>query len=115
MKFSIYHPTGGRLNTECLPKAFMYEHICTIDASSFAEAFRLTQNDWDEEYRRIGVRSTSVGDIIQSDNDQRHGACHLIEGNGFKQISDDWLHFIDWKETDDIMLEHELKQEYTHK
>lgn len=96
MLFSIYHPVGGSMNHDCTPALYMYECVCTLEADSLEEAFRLSQNDFNEEYAKIGVRSTSVGDIIQSQEDWENKECNLVMGVGFKTVSNVWLQFIDW-------------------
>jgi hypothetical protein len=95
MYFQIFHPKGGVLNTQCKAGQYMYEHICSVEASSYEEAFRLCQNE-DERYASLGIRSTSVGDILQSEEDEDNLSCKLVRGIGFSDVPNTWLQFIDW-------------------
>jgi hypothetical protein len=56
----------------------MYECIGSVEAESIVDAFRLAQNDFNEEYASLGCRSTSVGDII-TDGDNHY----MVKGKGF--------------------------------
>lgn len=76
--YNIYHPLDGKLNTECKHYAYMYECIGTVEANSIVDAFRLSQNDFNEEYASLDRRSTSVGDII-TDGDNHY----MVKGTGF--------------------------------
>lgn len=96
MIYSVYHPVGGAMNHDCTPAQYMYERIYSFEADSLQEAFRLSQNDFNEEYAALGYRSTSVGDIIQSQTDWENNECQLVKGTGFQTLPDTWLRFIDW-------------------
>lgn len=96
MTYYIFHPIGGSMNHFCDCNTYMYELIHSVEANSFEEAFRLGQNDFNEEYAKIGVRSTSVGDIIQSTDDIDKLQCHLVKGMGFQTVPNTWLTHIDW-------------------
>lgn len=109
MIYSIYHPLDGSMNHECKPGVFMYEHVFTLEAKSFEEAFRLSQNDFNSEYADLCVRSTSVGDIIQSQDDSDKLECHLVKGQGFTSVSSYWLRFIDWGVIDQRRAEAEKR------
>lgn len=74
----------------------MYQYVCSLEADTMEQAFRLAQNDFNKEYAKIGVRSTSVGDIIQSEQDYDLGNCYLVKEKGFQCVPDTWLSFIDW-------------------
>ena len=96
MKYYIYHPNGGSMNHDCVPAQFMYNMVYKLEANSFEEAFKMSQNDFNEDYASKGYRSTSVGDIIMSDEDYDNNRCHLVKGNGFQDVPSTWLSYIDW-------------------
>ena len=76
--YKIYHPIDGQLNTQCKYYTYMYECIGSINAENIVDAFRLSQNDFNEEYALLGHRSTSIGDIITD------GVNHyMVKGTGF--------------------------------
>ena len=76
--FNIYHPIDGQLNTQCKTYEYTYEYVGTVEANGIAEAFKLAQNDFNEEYASLGHRSTSVGDIFTD------GETHyMVKGTGF--------------------------------
>ena len=87
--YNIYHPIDGKLNTQCKYYKYMYECIGTVDAESLPEAFRLSQNDFNEEYASLGYRSTSVGDII-TDGDSHY----MVKGNGFASCDPRLLQYV---------------------
>jgi hypothetical protein len=95
MLYFIYHPIDGIINHDCQAGVYMYKHVHTIEADSFEEAFRLSQND-NEQYALLNVRSTCVGDIIQSTADLQEHSCHVVNAVGFRNVPDTWLSFIDW-------------------
>jgi hypothetical protein len=96
MIYLIYHPIGGSMNHFCEPHKYEYTHVLSLEADNIEEAFKLGQNDFNEKYAKLGNRSTSVGDIIQSQEDFQQGICHLIKEIGFEKVSEAWLSFIDW-------------------
>lgn len=96
MLYYIYHPNGGSMNHNCTPGQFMYMMVHKLEADSFEEAFKLSQNDFNEEYAELGHRSTSVGDIIMSQEDYDNNRCHLVKGIGFEDVPITWLTYIDW-------------------
>lgn len=96
MHIKVFHPVEDSLNTNCKAGLYMYEHICSVEASSYEEAFRLCQNDMDEKYSSLNRRSTSVGDILQSEEDIDNHRCQLVKGTGFLDVPNTWLHYIDW-------------------
>lgn len=95
MIYSIFHPIDGQLNHNCTCALYMYHEVFSLETDSLEEAFRLSQND-NEEYALVGVRSTSVGDIIQSQEDWEKDECHLVRGSGFQCVPNTWLSYIDW-------------------
>jgi hypothetical protein len=96
MIYTIYHPIDGSLNHHCKPGVYMYEKVYSLEADSLEEAFRLSQNDFNEDYALLGCRSTSVGDIIQSQEDWDNQCCHIVKGIGFQNVPNTWLTYIDW-------------------
>lgn len=105
MLYSIFHPLDGVMNHDCQAGLYMYQHVFTLEANSLEEAFKLAQNDFNEQYAALGVRSTSVGDIIQSQADFEANECHLVKGLGFGLVPNTWLSFIDWGAIDGITHE----------
>ena len=94
MKFDIYHPAFGELNTLRKPNSFEYERITTIEADSLDEVFTKSQNDFNEDYALLDVRSTSIGDIVEDIDDERY---YIIEPNGFTEVNCMWVNFVNWK------------------
>jgi len=92
-QFNIYHPINGDMNHDCLIDTFMYELIATIECDSIHNAFKLGQNDFNDEYAKLHHRSTSVGDIIVDVDEDLH---YLIEPIGFRLITSSVTHYIDW-------------------
>ena len=90
--FNIYHPYGGQLNTHCIPAQYEYQYVASISAESVESAFVAAQNE-NDDYAENGVRSTSVGDIIQCDNDE---TCYLVKPIGFQEVSGAWIRYLDW-------------------
>ena len=84
------------MNHDCVPAQFMYDMVYKLEANSFEEAFKMSQNDFNEDYASKGHRSTSVGDIIMSQEDYDNNRCHLVKGNGFQDVPSTWLSYIDW-------------------
>ena len=76
--YNIYHPIDGQLNTQCEHYKFTYECIGSVEAKHINDAFRLAQNDFNDEYSSLNRRSTSVGDIIT--NDDNH---YMVKSMGF--------------------------------
>jgi len=91
--FKILHPIGGVLNHSMVRGLYEYEHICSIDAKSLEEAFKLSQNDFSERYASLGKRSTSVGDIIIDGDETIH---YMVSGVGFVEIPHTVCSYIDW-------------------
>jgi hypothetical protein len=67
-----------------------------LEAQSFEQAFTRSQNDFSDIYTSKGFRSTSVGDIIMSEEDYDNNRCHLVKGKGFEDVPSTWLSYIDW-------------------
>jgi hypothetical protein len=101
--YEIYHPIGGAMNYHCTPAMYEYTKVAEIFASSVEEAFKMSQNDFNEQYALLGIRSTSVGDIIAMTGDDYLGfygqsdkSIMLVKGTGFQSVSPTWLSYIDW-------------------
>lgn len=77
--YTISHPINGKMNHDCVDSV-EYMDICDLSANSLEEAFKLAQNDFNEDYRQGNVRSTSVGDIII---DVEEDKSYLVKGTGF--------------------------------
>lgn len=92
-KYQIYHPINGNLNIDCKRGVYEYTHICSVDALSLDEAFKLCQNDLSERYASLNKRSTSVGDIIVDTESNTH---YFVKGIGFQEIPCTVIHYIDW-------------------
>lgn len=91
MTVSVLHPINGVLNPLCLRGEYEYEHITTVECESLEEAFRLSQNDFSEEYSSLNKRSTSVGDIMIVD-----GVHYFISGISFTEIPHTVATYVDW-------------------
>jgi hypothetical protein len=84
------------MNHECTPAQFMYNMVYKLEANSFEQAFARCQNDFSDIYASKGLRSTSVGDIIMSEEDYENNRCHLVKPTGFQDVPSTWLSYIDW-------------------
>jgi hypothetical protein len=87
--YNIYHPIDGKLNTECKHYAYMYECIGSVEAKHINDAFRLAQNDFNEEYASLNRRSTSVGDIITDGNGH-----YMVKSLGFASCDPRLLQYV---------------------
>lgn len=88
MNYKILHPVDGKLNTQCDLASFQYEVVIEIEADSLRDAFYRSQNDFSDEYALAGLRSTSVGDIIQHDR-----YFYMVNGIGFSEIGRNMLRY----------------------
>ena len=86
MTYKILHPINGELNSQCDLASFQYEVVVEIEADSLRDAFYRSQNDFNDEYALAGLRSTSVGDIIQHDK-----YYYMVNGIGFSEIGKNLL------------------------
>lgn len=88
--YSIYHTFPGYPHNE---KVYVQrEFVCNIYTDGLDEAFIRTQNEFNEEYKKLNVRNTSVGDIIQ---DKETETCYLVMKEGYKALSKDVLGYVD--------------------
>lgn len=98
--FFLYHPKGGQLNSFCEKNKHEYEHITVIQAINLQHAFKLSQNDFNEIYADLGVRSTSVGDIFavkEQPTDMTKNTniftYYIVNNVGFDKIDMSWLQY----------------------
>lgn len=98
--YDIYHPKGKGLNSFCEMNKYEYILVACVIAKDENEAFKMAQNDFGVSYQKLGIRSTSVGDIIVESGDQKVGLYPkelqnilLVEPIGFSLISSAWLEF----------------------
>lgn len=90
MKYSIHHSISG-MNYLCKENEFPYQKMCDLESPDIDTAFFLSQNDYNEYYNKLGIRSTSVGDIISYYNDEKEYVCKMVLNRGFKVVSEDNL------------------------
>ena len=81
--FTIVHPVDSKMNHDCDKDLFEYTKICNVSAISLNDAFQKAQNDFNDDYSLIDVRSTSVGDIIIDIEENKH---YMVKGLGFEEI-----------------------------
>ena len=103
--FNIYHPLNGDINHDCARHHFAYEQVAIIQADSLLDAFRLAQNDFNEEYNDLDIRSTCVGDIITESDEFGRVTCHMVQGMGFSKVPLTTLAYVD-PELNNIIHEH---------
>lgn len=72
MNYKLYH-------CRVIGNNSIVEKVTTIEASNLNEAFRLSQNDFNPDYAKLGLRSTCVGDIFVKENGERYE----VTGMGF--------------------------------
>lgn len=94
--YTVFHPVNMLQNTLCEQNVAQYEPVFTIAAKNMSEVFKMCQNGHNQDYDDMDLRSTSVGDIIQSEHDAMDKKCFLIKGTEFEEVSVNWLHHIDW-------------------
>lgn len=91
VEYVIYHPRGGALNHNCERGVYEYGEVARVDATSLKDAFMKSQNDFNDSYLNLGIRSTSVGDIIRKDD-----IYYMIAGTGFVEVPPTVVQYIDW-------------------
>lgn len=95
-QYHIYHSTGDNAFTEVEDQP--REYAGYVEADGLEQAYQLSQNG-DQPWNPTNpCRSTSVGDIIQSDD-----AFHMVCGVGFRTLeipdeTDMQLHYVDEQE-----------------
>ena len=80
--FKIHHPKNGIINHECCINIPL-THVHTVITYDIESAYTLSQN-FNEEYAKLKIRSTCVGDIIQ---DCSTNKCYIILGLGVRLLS----------------------------
>lgn len=84
-EFGIYHNTNEETMFRDNPlkdgEKRDFKYIGAVMATDINEAWKLAQNDFNEEYAQLGARSTSVGDMILDGND-----FYLVKGIGFEYM-----------------------------
>lgn len=80
-RFSIYHPKEGKINEHCTLDC-SYEYITTVEAQNLVKVFYLGQDKFNPEYKELGKRNTTTGDVITLEN-----KLYMVNGvGGFKRI-----------------------------
>jgi hypothetical protein len=82
-QYKIYHPVDGDLNYNASLSDFDFEEIGIIESENLVRAYYHSQNDFNAKYAAFGVRSTSVGDLIE---DLTDNALYMCMGIGYKRI-----------------------------
>ena len=82
--YFILHPADGSMNHSNGIGGTIFHCVGFVKAMSLEKAFMQGQNDFNADYRKLDVRSTSVGDIIL-DNDYNF---NLVKGIGFEIVYD---------------------------
>ncbi len=88
--YRIFHPYYGELNSNCERGKYMYDHVGEVLATDLQDAFFNAQNDFDS-WADYGVRSTSVGDIIEIDS-----TYYMVVDVGFIEVPSTVVGYIDW-------------------
>lgn len=104
--YTIYHPFNGVLNSDCKRGLYEYVIVHNVDAVSLEDAFRKSQNDFDDVYRSLNLRSTSVGDIICDDTTNKY---YMVNGIGFTEVPFTVVSYIDWG-NHPVFIEHLAQQ-----
>jgi hypothetical protein len=99
-RYGVYHPKGGALNTLCEIEGIDFEYITAIESETLVRVFYHAQNDYNESYATLGKRSTSVGDIITS-NDK----VYMVKGDGYKRIPSTKELYKKIMDTDEAIIE----------
>jgi|694.fasta_scaffold17891_23 hypothetical protein len=81
-KYRVYHPANSELNTFC-QLDIRFKEVANVYANSLDDAFKKAQNDFSLEYEALGIRSTCVGDVIET-----NGAYRMIMPTGFQRMYD---------------------------
>jgi len=77
------------MNHNCDTNNIIFVEVHSLMAKNLEHAFLNSQNDFNSDYRKKGVRSTSVGDIIRDDNDFTEKNLYMILGVGYNVVSED--------------------------
>jgi hypothetical protein len=90
---TIMHPIGGHINFSLQRGHYEYEIVHTVETDDLNVAFRLSQNDFSEEYCSLDRRSTCVGDIL---HDIPSNEYYFVAPRGFINIPHTVASYIDW-------------------
>jgi hypothetical protein len=91
-KYHVYHPFGGAINTFCERGVYEFQEVANVFSDSLSGAWKQAQNDFNEEYAALGIRSTCIGDIIQN----VAGTCYMVTSDDFVEVPINVLQYIDW-------------------
>ena len=69
------------------------EQVFEVFTDTLDSAFIAAQNVHNDGYLNLGIRDTTIGDIIQ---DTETNACYMILEKGYQSVPKDVLSFIDW-------------------
>jgi hypothetical protein len=84
-EYRIYHPVG-EMNPLC-DETRTFRYVATVSATSLSNSVGRAQNDFNDEYAGLGIRSTSVGDVIED----HKGDHYMVLGIGFRYLDHIWM------------------------
>lgn len=87
--YGIFHPFDDSINHNTQQVEF--KHICNVDAHSLEDAFRKSQNDFNEEYAFHDTRSTCIGDMFINYENMN---IYMVDNIGFKELPFSWYTYI---------------------
>ena len=87
--YGIFHPFDGSINHNTQQVEF--KHICNVDAQDLEDAFRKSQNDFNEDYASLDTRSTCIGDMFIN---YENMDIYIVDNIGFKELPFSWYTFI---------------------
>lgn len=100
-EFEVYHPKAG-MNILASLDFGAYQKVATVEARDFENAYKKSQNDFNENYCLNNVRSTCVGDVII---DNFTSVAVIVENFGFTYVK------VIHTETGELVIERELTEE----
>ncbi len=99
-RYGIYHPVDGDINIDCNTDV-AYVYVTSVEAENVIKGFYKAQNKFNEEYKKLGRRDTSTGDLITSNNN-----LYMFNGTGgFKRIPTTKTLYKDIMQTDEAIIE----------
>lgn len=105
LSFNIYHPVDG-MNHLCTKNELQYKYVATVKCVEKEQVFALSQNEFNSEYRRLHIRSTSVGDIFVTPE----GVHYMIKGVGLEEVHKKCTAFFNDQESEirvaNMLLQH---------
>lgn len=100
-RFGIYHPIDGEINIDCNITDVAYEYVTAVEAENVVKGFYKAQGLLNPEYKKLGIRDTSTGDLITAYN-----KLYMFNGNGgFKRIPTTKALYKSIMETDEAIIE----------